>query len=148
MSYRSFRARPTAISAAVATALSCNANAASAQEATASLPEINVTASTDQSATGPVSGFVAKKTLTGSKTETPLLETPQSVSVVTRDEMNTRGAQNLVEALAYTPGVGAPYPDPNGDWQYIRGFFSSQYLDGLRVVYSGGGGAVTMRTET
>jgi len=148
MSYRSFRARPTAISAAVATALFCNANAASAQEATASLPEINVTASTDQSATGPVSGFVAKKTLTGSKTETPLLETPQSVSVVTRDEMNTRGAQNLVEALAYTPGVGAPYPDPNGDWQYIRGFFSSQYLDGLRVVYSGGGGAVTMRTET
>ena len=148
MSYRSFNARPTAISAAVATALFCHANLTAAQETAATLPEINVTATTEQTATGVVNGFVAKKTLTGSKTETPLLETPQSVSVVTRDEMNTRGAQNLVDALAYTPGVGAPYPDPNGDWQYIRGFFASQYLDGLRIVYSGGGGAVTMRTET
>ncbi|MCW5296593.1 TonB-dependent siderophore receptor [Herbaspirillum lusitanum] len=151
MSYRSLDARPTAVSAAVATALFCIANAALAQEPAgnaSTLPEVNVTAATDQTATGPVNGFVAKKTLTGSKTETPLLETPQSVSVVTRDEMNTRGAQNLIDALAYTPGVGAPYPDPNGDWQYIRGFFASQYLDGLRVVYSGGGGAVTMRTET
>jgi iron complex outermembrane receptor protein len=113
-----------------------------------SLPEIQVTGSSDQTATGPVSGYVAKKTLAGSKTETPLLETPQSVSIVTRDEMDARGVQNLVQALAYTPGVGAPYPDPNGDWAYIRGYFSSQYLDGLRVVYSGGGGAVTMRTET
>lgn len=145
MHHRTVRMRPTVVSAAVA-ALFCYANPAMSQET--SLPEISVTADVEQTATGVVRGVVAKKTLTGSKTETSLLETPQSVSVVTRDEMNARGVQDLTQALAYTPGVGAPYPDPNGDWQYIRGYFSTQYLDGLRVVYSGGGGAVTMRTET
>ncbi|MBB3228083.1 iron complex outermembrane receptor protein [Luteibacter sp. Sphag1AF] len=92
-------------------------------------------------------GFVARQTGVGSKTDTPLIETPQSVSIVTREELDVRNVQTLVQAAAYSPGVQSPYPDPNGSWLYFRGFFSSQYLDGLRIPYSSGGGAATMQTE-
>lgn len=74
------------------------------------------------------------------KTETPLLETPQSVSVVTRDEMDARGVQNLNEATRYNAGVLA---EPQGidnrvDDLYIRGFDSGSWgnnvtLDGMRA---------------
>jgi len=85
--------------------------------------------------TGAVRGIVAKKSRSASKTATPLIETPQAVNVVTRDQMDTQGANSVAEALRYTPGVQA---DPNGadiryDWLYVRGFnlYSTSWLDGL-----------------
>lgn len=48
---------------------------------------------------GPVKGFVAKRSLTGTKTDTPLIETPQSISVVTADEIATREALSIGAAL-------------------------------------------------
>lgn len=112
------------------------------------LPAVQVIGTTEkETATGPVKGYVAKRTATGTKTDTPLIETPQSLSIITRDEMDIRGAQTVTEAAAYSPGVAAPYPDPHGDWFYIRGYFSTQYLDGMRIPYAGGGGAGTLRTE-
>ncbi|NRP70428.1 Ferrichrome-iron receptor [Ensifer psoraleae] len=91
------------------------------------------------SATGPVDGYVAKATATGSKTATPLSEIPQSVSVVGREEMDDRAVVNKVdEALRYTPGVmAAPFGvDADTDWFYIRGFDAAQtgvFLDGLSL---------------
>ena len=41
------------------------------------------------------------------KTDTPILETPRSVSVVTQQQMQDRGARSLTQALQYTPGVMA-----------------------------------------
>jgi iron complex outermembrane recepter protein len=38
-----------------------------------------------ESATGPVQGYVATRSSTGTKTNTPLIETPESISVVARD---------------------------------------------------------------
>ena len=56
--------------------------------------------------TGPVVGFAASQSVAGTKTDTPLLLTPSSISVVTRDEISARGAfSTLTEALQYTPGV-------------------------------------------
>ncbi|MHC1550472.1 TonB-dependent siderophore receptor [Phyllobacterium sp. K27] len=82
-------------------------------------------------------GIVAKRNRTGSKTDTPLIETPQAVSVVTRDQMDAQGANSVAEALRYTPGV---FADPNGydvryDWLYIRGFntYGTMWLDGLAI---------------
>ncbi|GGE14117.1 ligand-gated channel [Aureimonas endophytica] len=98
-----------------------------------------------ESATGPVTGYVAKRTATGSKTDTPLVEVPQSVSVIGREELEDRGVQKLDEALRYTPGVlSQPYgPDSDTDWIYIRGFNATQtgiYLDGLNLYsYAFGG---------
>ena len=42
-----------------------------------------------ETAWGPVNGYVATRSATGSKTDTPLIETPQSVSVVTADQIPT-----------------------------------------------------------
>ncbi|THD59386.1 TonB-dependent siderophore receptor [Phenylobacterium sp.] len=79
------------------------------------------------------------------KTATPLVETPQSISVVDGQELDLRVVQNLNEALRYTAGVG---PDTRGntagryDQQTLRGFVPDQYLDGLRVIGSVNGYAV------
>jgi len=91
----------------------------------------------ETSATGPVRGFVAERTATGSKTNTPIEQIPQAVSVVGREEMDDLGAQKVDEALRYTAGVFAqPFgPDADTNWLYIRGFDATQsgtYLDGLQ----------------
>lgn len=99
-----------------------------------------------ETATGPVKGYVAKKSTAGSKSETPLNEIPQAVSVIGKDEMNDRGVVNKIdEVLRYTPGVdAAPFgTDPDTDWVYIRGFDATQtglYLDGMQL-YGYGFGA-------
>ena len=60
-----------------------------------------------ESATGPAQGYLASRSATGSKTDTPLKEIPQSISVVTADQMRAQGVQNLAQALRYTPGVSS-----------------------------------------
>lgn len=86
-------------------------------------------------ATGPVTGYLANQSATGTKTDTPLLETPQSISVVTKDQMQAQGAQNISEALRYTPGVSVDTYSANTffDAIKIRGFDAPRYLDGLRL---------------
>ena len=36
---------------------------------------------------GPINGYVAERSLTGTKTDTPLMETPQAISVIGREEI-------------------------------------------------------------
>lgn len=83
-------------------------------------------------------GYVATRNTAGTKTDTPLVETPQSVSVVTREELNDRNVQTLTEAVNYTPGVrtGQSGFDPRFDSFTIRGFdttYNGIYRDGLRL---------------
>jgi iron complex outermembrane receptor protein len=98
------------------------------------------------SATAPVKGYVAKNSSAGSKSDTPINEIPQSVSVIGKQEMDDRGITNKVdEALLYTPGVIAqPYGnDPDTDWFYIRGFNATQtgvFFDNLTLFSYGFGG--------
>lgn len=98
------------------------------------------------SGVGPVRGYVAKDTTTGSKTDTPLNEIPQSVSVVGQQEFQDRGVTNKIdEILRYTPGVVTqPFgSDPDTDWWYIRGFDATQtgvYFDNLSLFSYGFGG--------
>ncbi|VFT06100.1 ferrichrome-iron receptor [Pseudomonas aeruginosa] len=56
---------------------------------------------------GHVNGYVAKRSGTGTKTDTPLKEIPQTINVVTQDEIKARGSQTVTEALRYTPGSPA-----------------------------------------
>ncbi|AWB06945.1 TonB-dependent siderophore receptor (plasmid) [Azospirillum humicireducens] len=96
-------------------------------------------------ATSPVKGYVPTRSATGSKTDTPLEEIPQSVSVIGRAEMDDRGAQKVDEALRYTPGVfSQPFGrDSDTDWVFIRGFQATQsgvYQDGLQLYAYGFGG--------
>ncbi|RLJ36770.1 TonB-dependent siderophore receptor [Acidovorax sp. 106] len=92
---------------------------------------VNATPESGETATGPVTGFVATRALSATKTDTPLLETPQAISVITRDEMEAQGAQTLRQATAYTTGVVSNYFDSRQDTFSARGNDLSQYLDGL-----------------
>lgn len=93
---------------------------------------------------GPVTGYVASNNSTGTKTNTSLLKTPQSISVITREQADVQGAQSLTQALRYSAGVAAEVRGSASryDLPYVRGFGSptdgNQYLDGLRMLRSGG----------
>ena len=72
---------------------------------TQALAPLTVTASAErETPTGPVFGYVAKRSAAGSKTDTAIIDTPQSISVVTNDELRNRQAETLSQALNYTPG--------------------------------------------
>lgn len=95
-----------------------------------------------ESAWGPVAGIVAKRSATGSKTDTPLNEIPQTINVVTQDEVKMRGSQSVTEALLYTPGItggGFASRVKIFDEPTSRGFSPTPlYLDGLHMPYGGG----------
>ncbi|MCO5731245.1 TonB-dependent siderophore receptor [Rhizobium sp. SSA_523] len=59
----------------------------------------------DQTGTGPVEGYVARVTAAGTKTDTPIIETPQAVTVVTSDQIRNQGATSISDSLAYTPSI-------------------------------------------
>lgn len=91
-----------------------------------------------ESAWGPAPTIVAKHSATGTKTDTPIVKTPQSISVVTREEMDMRQPESVKEALGYTPGVmvGTRGSSNSYDSVFIRGFGTvgtNQYLDGLKL---------------
>lgn len=86
--------------------------------------------------TAPVKGYVVKGALTVSKTDTPLIELPRSVTVVTADEMANRAVSDVGQIFAYSAGVNS---DNYGGgplsrvYSNVRGFFGMHYLDGLRL---------------
>ncbi len=88
------------------------------------LPPVTVTASAEQeTATGPVQGYAARRSATGTKTDTPLIETPQSITVIGAEEIETLKAQSLQDALGYAAGVNrAEGLDRTTDAFYLRGF--------------------------
>lgn len=90
-----------------------------------------------ESATGPVDGLVAHRSSSSTKTDTPLIQTPQSVSVVTADQIKNQGSQTIGQALQYTPGTrGEAYgTNTTRDHVRVRGFSPNFYQDGLILPY-------------
>lgn len=88
----------------------------------------------ERSAWAPVSGFVARRSATGTKTDAAIVEVPQVVNIVTADQIEAIGAQTVGQSLRYTPGV---YSERTGsivadDNLTIRGFTARTYVDGTR----------------
>lgn len=98
------------------------------------LPEISVEGR-GETASGPVSGFLAERSASGTKTSTDLIETPQNVTVISRDRLETVNARSIAEAVRYTAGLSdyGGRDDPRGFAGTIRGFPPDIYLDGLRL---------------
>ncbi|PKR53299.1 TonB-dependent siderophore receptor [Thalassospira marina] len=83
---------------------------------------------------GPVQGYVAKRSRAGTKTDTPLMKTSQSVSVVPAEQIEDQQAGSVAEALRYSAGVFTEYRGMSNqhDEMYVRGFsYVPRYLDGL-----------------
>src|SRR5262249_18587481 len=77
------------------------------------------------------------------KTDTPAMENPSTVSVVNRAQLEALQPQGISEALRYTPGViSEGFGTTNRDQIYVRGFSETdggvQYLDGLRLPFGSG----------
>ena len=62
---------------------------------------------------------------TATKTDTDILEIPQSISIIGQEQIQVIGAESIMESLAYTPGVSVGNNDSD-IWEsfYIRGFKS------------------------
>lgn len=91
-----------------------------------------------ENAWGPVSGYTATRSASATKTDTPIIETPQSISIVTRELMEAQAPSNLGAALRYAPGVSAEAfgLDTREGGLRIRGFDASSsgfFRDGLTV---------------
>lgn len=103
---------------------------------------ITVTAApaAQESAWGPAATIAAKHSATATKTDTPIEKTPQSVSVITRQEMDIRQPTTVKDAMAYTPSVFSTRGSSSTyDVVSIRGFTApttvntNQYLDGMKL---------------
>ncbi len=105
----------------------------SSAAAVATLPAVNVIGA-QETATGPVIGYRATRSSTATKTDTSLAETPQAVTVVTRDQITDQGATTLQDALTYAAGVrsDAYGLDSRTDSALVRGTEATVYIDGLR----------------
>ena len=84
--------------------------------------------------TGERQGYAVDDGSSGTKTPTPLIDVPQTIDVITRDQLEDQGVSQLGEALAYVPGVSLESGEGNRDAVFIRGQESTAdfYLDGLR----------------
>lgn len=92
----------TAAMAAVP-ALAQDVSAASA--GTVQLDTVDVRGKKPQSAIGPIDGYIASQSAAGTKTSTPLIKTPQAISVVGAKEIRDQQAQTVDEATRYAPGI-------------------------------------------
>ncbi len=109
------------------------------------LTPLTITGVNQESAWGPVNGRVARRAATGTKTDTPLIETPQSITVVGREFIEDSHAQKIGEVLRYTAGVITQEGvDRTTDAFIVRGFqlvgYGSTYRDGMKYmgnVYDG-----------
>ncbi len=77
--------------------------------------------------------YVPKDASAGTKTKTSILDVPQSISVITHDQLGLLQDQTLDQALQFTAGVNTGYQgnDPRFDYLILRGFIPPRYLDGL-----------------
>ena len=77
--------------------------------------------------------YVPEENLSVNKTDIPLIQSPQSVSVVSRDQIDLLNFIDVQQAVRYSAGVtGENYgPDLRYDFLTVRGFIPKQYIDGL-----------------
>ena len=101
------------------------------------------TLNTHEAAIGPGVGYVAHYTEAGTKTDTPVIEIPNSVYIITKQQILDQQSQNVAEVLRYMPGVFAESAGTadNGSANgttgagtgsvMMRGFAATQYVDGI-----------------
>jgi outer membrane receptor for monomeric catechols len=88
---------------------------------------------------------MVRRDQTATRTDTPLIETPQSVTVITSAQIEKQASPNLQETLRYTAGVRHELYgiDNRGDWLSLRGSDQSTVLlNGMRLPLTGYYGVV------
>lgn len=85
---------------------------------------------------------IVKKIDSVTKTATPIIRIPQSISVVTSEQMQHHGIHGIAQTMWYIAGTGggAYGYDSRSDWLLVRGFTPARYLDGLALANGSGSG--------
>ncbi len=98
-----------------------------AAQPTQSLPAVTVTADR-------ASDYAASRTTTATKTDTPLRDVPQSITVVTRQLIKDQGMQSMADVVRYVPGIGMAQGEGNRETPVFRGNSSTSdfFIDGMR----------------
>ena len=122
-----FRLKPGRL--AVLTALSaCSVVPTVFAQSTDSLPQVQVSGARTNDA------YVAPTSVSGTKTEAPLRDVPQTINVVPAQVIRDQAAGSLQDVLKNVPGLGMSTGDGQRDQVFIRGFtaIGDQFVDGFR----------------
>lgn len=78
--------------------------------------------------------YSVQRSLAATKTDTPLVNVPQSVTVITRELIEDQGMQGVGDVTRYVPGVGIAQGEGNRDTPVLRGNSSTAdfFIDGVR----------------
>lgn len=84
--------------------------------------------------TGAGDGYVASNSITATKTDTPLLDVPQTINVVTREQLDDQAHHSLADVLRYVPGTTVGQGEGNRDQITLRGQNTTAdfFVDGVR----------------
>jgi iron complex outermembrane receptor protein len=100
------------------------------------LPKVNVVGNSIYDARDPYNeDYVLPNATSGTKTDTPIMETPLNVQVVSKQVLKDQQVIGLNQALSNVSGVvTAPRDGVNGNNFYLRGFATSTYFrNGFRI---------------
>ncbi|MBR7746006.1 TonB-dependent receptor [Undibacterium baiyunense] len=91
------------------------------------LPEVQVVGAAEQK-------YVTKISSTATKTDTLLRDTPQAITVITKELMKDQAMQSMADAIRYVPGVVTAQGEGNRDTAVFRGNASTSdfFIDGIR----------------
>jgi catecholate siderophore receptor len=84
--------------------------------------------------TGQANGYVATSIDTATKTDTPLIDIPQTITVITREQLDDQAHRSLGDVLRYIPGTTVGQGEGNRDQITLRGQNTTAdfFLDGVR----------------
>nr|WP_315469627.1 TonB-dependent siderophore receptor [uncultured Undibacterium sp.] len=91
------------------------------------LPEVQVVGAAEQK-------YATKISSTATKTDTLLRDTPQAITVITKELMKDQAMQSMADAIRYVPGVVTAQGEGNRDTAVFRGNSSTSdfFVDGIR----------------
>ena len=84
--------------------------------------------------TGSVQSYLQHGIVSATKTATALIDTPQAVQVITRDQIEDQAMQGVSDAVRYMPGVGMAQGEGHRNAPIMRGVSSTAnfFVDGMR----------------
>ena len=123
--------------------------------------------------TGRSRGYIALDSVTATRTDTLLINVPQTITVVTRAQLDDQAQQGLGDVLRYVPGTTVGQGEGNRDQitlrgqnttadffldgvrddsQYFRGLYNLERVEVLKGPYAlifgrGGGGGIVNRVQ-
>lgn len=98
--------------------------------ATSTLPAVIVTAKPESES----EGYAVTRSSTATRTDTPLVNVPQAVTVVTDAQIKDQSAQSITDVMRYVPGVAMAQGEGNRDAPILRGNTTTSdfFLNGVR----------------